>query len=77
MLVLARKEDDAIHIGENIIVKVVSIENGIVKLGIEAPKEISIMRHELIAEVTRSNQAALQKVDAQEIAALSQLLKKI
>lgn len=76
MLVLARKEDEAIHIGENIVVKVVSIENGIVKLGIEAPKEVSIMRHELIAEVTRNNKAALHQVDSDEIAALTQILKK-
>jgi carbon storage regulator CsrA len=51
MLVLARKLDESIVIGDNIIVKIVSIENGVVKLGIDAPKEISIIRDELIQEV--------------------------
>ncbi|MBN2816974.1 MAG: carbon storage regulator CsrA [Campylobacterales bacterium] len=76
MLVLARKQDEAIHIGDNVVVKVVSIENGIVKLGIEAPKEISIMRDELIQEIKQSNKAASVKVDALDIAALSKLLRK-
>ena len=51
MLVLARKLDESIVIGDNIIVKIVSIENCVVKLGIDAPKEISIIRDELIQEV--------------------------
>jgi carbon storage regulator len=76
VLVLARKENEAIHIGENIVIKVVSIENGIVKLGIDAPKEISIMRDELIQEVMQSNKAASQKVDTLDIAALNKLLGK-
>lgn len=76
MLVLARKEDESIHIGDNIIIKVVSIDNGIVKLGIEAPKEISILRDELIQEVTQSNKEASKKVDALDIEALSKLLGK-
>lgn len=76
MLVLARKENEAIHIGENIIVKVVSIDNGIVKLGIEAPKDVAIVRNELIEEVMLSNQAASQKADSFDLAALSKILTK-
>lgn len=76
MLVLARKLDESIHIGDNIVVKVVSIDNGIVKLGIDAPKDISIMRNELVEEVKESNRAASQKVDSLDIEALSKLLGK-
>ena len=76
MLVLARKENESIHIGENIVIKIVSIENGTVKLGIEAPKDISIVRNELIEELKESNRAASKKVDAQDIAALGKLLGK-
>jgi len=76
VLVLARKEDESIHIGENIVVKIVAIENGVVKLGIEAPKEISIVRNELIEELKESNRAASQKVDALDIEALGRLLSK-
>ena len=76
MLVLGRKVDESIVIGDNIVVKVVSVENGVVKLGIEAPKEISIIRDELIQEVKETNIAAAHKADKSEIDELSKLLKK-
>ncbi|WP_298445978.1 carbon storage regulator [Ferrimicrobium sp.] len=44
MLVVTRKEGEAIRIGENIIVMVSLIENGSVRLGVEAPREIAIER---------------------------------
>jgi len=44
MLVLARKSNELIHIGDNITVKVISIRNGQVKLGIDAPREIRVTR---------------------------------
>jgi len=76
MLVLARKLDESIVIGDNIIVKIVSIDNGVVKLGIDAPKEVSIIRDELIQEVKEQNRAALHKSDRDEISELSKLLGK-
>jgi len=50
MLVLARKAGQSIIINDNIIVKLVSIQSDAkqVKIGIEAPKEISIVREELV-----------------------------
>jgi carbon storage regulator len=44
MLVLARKSNELIHIGDSITVKVISIRNGQVKLGIEAPREMRVTR---------------------------------
>lgn len=44
MLVLARKSNELIHIGDNITVKVISIRNGQVKLGIDAPRDIRVTR---------------------------------
>lgn len=76
MLVLARKIDESIIIGENIVVKVVSIENGVVKLGIDAPQDIAIMRSELIEEVKKSNLLASHKAELSELEALNKLLKK-
>jgi len=77
MLVLTRKTDEAIVIGENIVVKVISVDNGVVKLGIDAPKEVSIIRNELIEEVTLSNKAAsVSKADENDIASLSKMLGK-
>jgi len=76
MLVLARKLEESIIIGDNIVVKVISVENGSVKLGIEAPNEIKIMRSELIEEVTEQNRAAVHIADASEIDDLSKVLGK-
>jgi len=76
MLVLSRKLDESIVVGDNIIVKVIGIEKGIVKLGIEAPKDVTIIRNELIKDVTESNIAASKDVDDKKVNLLSKLLKK-
>ena len=76
MLVLARKLDESIVIGEDIVVKVISIDKGVVKLGIDAPKSVSIMRSELLEDVKDSNIAASKEVDTKTINMLSQILNK-
>jgi len=76
MLVLTRKVDESIIIGDNIVVKVVSIENGVVKLGIEAPKEIAIIRNELIEEITQTNKAAVGISTKDDLVGLSKILGK-
>ncbi|TWU28388.1 carbon storage regulator CsrA [Bythopirellula polymerisocia] len=47
MLVLSRKIGESIYINGKIIVKVVRINGNRVKIGIEAPKDVHIMRSEL------------------------------
>lgn len=49
MLVLTRKKEEEIRIGDEITIKVISIKGGGVRLGIDAPKEISIVRSELLS----------------------------
>lgn len=44
MLILGQKEKDQIKIGDNILITVVGIQNGRVKIGIEAPKDVEIRR---------------------------------
>jgi carbon storage regulator CsrA len=76
MLVLTRKVEESIVIGDNIVVKVIAIENGNVKLGIEAPKDVSIIRDELVQEVRRSNKEANQEVQKADLDSLSKMLHK-
>ena len=47
MLVLTRKKSETIHIGDNIVIKVLRTGHGTVKLGIDAPADVRILRAEL------------------------------
>ena len=49
MLVLSRKKDQEILLGENIRLRVISIRGGTVRVGIEAPRSVNIKRGELVA----------------------------
>ncbi len=50
MLVLSRKVNDEIKIGDNITLKVVRVQGGSVRIGIEAPNNIQITRGEISYE---------------------------
>lgn len=76
MLVLSRKEGEAIVIGDNITIKVISIDKGVVKLGIDAPKNLSIVRNELLEDVKDSNIAASKEINLLDITSLSAIIKK-
>lgn len=76
MLVLSRKVDESIVIGDGIVVKVVSIDKGVVKLGIDAPKNLSILRSELIEDVKESNRAASKEIELSDLTSLGAILKK-
>lgn len=61
MLVLSRKFNENIVIGDDIVVKVVRLEGDVVKLGIQAPASVSVHRQEVYDEIQRSNKTALTK----------------
>ncbi len=60
MLVLSRQRDESIIIGDNIVVTIVDVRGDKVRLGIEAPREVSVHRREVYEAIQRENQQASQ-----------------
>jgi carbon storage regulator len=58
MLVLTRRTNQSIVIGPDVTVTVLEIRGDQVRLGIRAPREISVHREEVFAEIRRENQRA-------------------
>ena len=58
MLVLSRKLNQAIMVGDDIRIVVVSVDRDQVKLGIEAPRSIAVHRSEIYEEIQRQNREA-------------------
>ncbi|MFD1334153.1 carbon storage regulator CsrA [Oceanobacillus iheyensis] len=58
MLVLTRKQSEAIQIGEDIEIEVIAIEGEQVKLGIRAPKSVDIYRKEIYVDIMNQNNEA-------------------
>lgn len=58
MLVLSRKLNQSIQIGDDIEVKIIAIEGDQVKVGIEAPKHIDIHRKEVYLSIQEENSRA-------------------
>jgi carbon storage regulator len=59
MLILSRKPGESIIIDGRITVKVIRLEGDMVKIGIEAPKEVPVHRQEVYDEIQLSNREAL------------------
>ncbi|EAC1839670.1 TPA: carbon storage regulator CsrA [Campylobacter lari] len=73
MLILSRKENESIKIGDDIEIKVVQTGKGYAKIGIEAPKSLMILRKELIEQVKNENLHAI----SDETIKLDDLSKKL
>jgi len=76
MLILARKLDEEIYLGDNISIKIIDINKSVIKLGIEAPKDMHILRGELKKELEKTNIEASHNINTKEIKDLRTLLKK-
>ena len=58
MLVLSRKPNESIIIDGNITVSVLRVDNDNVRIGVEAPLEIPVMRKEIYEEIKSNNEQA-------------------
>ncbi len=72
MLVLTRKIEESIMIGDDIEIKVLAVSGKSVKIGIKAPKSLPVYRKEVYEAIKRENEAAAvsSKVDLDSISGL-------
>ena len=72
MLILSRKTDQQIKIGDDITLTIIEIRGDQVKIGVEAPKSIKVFRQEVFSAIKSENTAALN-VNTDSIGALSKM----
>ncbi len=74
MLVLTRKLNESIMVGDDVKITIVDVKGDQVKLGITAPRQVAVHREEVYREIQRENQnATLSKPNLEQ---LEKLLKK-
>lgn len=71
MLILSRKNEESIIINGNIEIKILDAANGIVKIGIVAPKNVEVHRKEVFEKIREENRASTTTGKA-----LDELMKK-
>lgn len=79
MLILSRKIDEKIKIGDDITITLIDVHGDQVKIGVEAPKNVKVFRQEVFNAIQSENKAAVVEVESKNsmaISALSKLLKK-
>lgn len=77
MLVLTRKNNEEIKIGPDITLKIIMIAENQVKLGIEAPKSVQILRGEILEKIKESTLQASKASTQQQGDLLKYKIKKV
>ena len=75
MLVLTRKKNQKIMIGDEIELTIVDIKNEQIKLGISAPKHVKVFRKEVYEAIQAENKAAIATTSTDVLKGLSELFK--
>ena len=75
MLILSRKTDQAIKIGDDITITIIDIQGDQVKIGVDAPRDVKVFRQEVFNAIKTENTAAAS-VNTDKILDLSKILNK-
>jgi carbon storage regulator len=67
MLVLTRKTDESIKIGENVTITIVDVSGTKVRIGVDAPKEIRVIRSEVYETEKLNSAAAVSVPDVKDL----------
>ncbi len=70
MLILQRKPGQSLRIGDNITVSIVSVDSGRVRISIDAPTNIPILRSELLETIEVNQESVVSQSSANELLAL-------
>jgi len=70
MLVLTRREDESIMIGDDIVVKVLDLKENQVKIGIVAPRSVAVHRQEVYEAIQAENAQAASVTKVESISNL-------
>lgn len=77
MLVLTRKLNESIMIGEDIEIVIVDIKHNQIKVGVKAPRNVQVHRKEVFEEIQKENEEAAMRSNKDTIGKLSSMLKGI
>ncbi len=69
MLRIKRRTGERIIVGDNIVIEVLEVRGANVRLGIDAPRSVSVYREEIWLEIKRENEAAASGADLPELPA--------
>ncbi|MCX7044092.1 MAG: carbon storage regulator CsrA [Candidatus Sumerlaeota bacterium] len=61
MLILTRKSGESINIGQDIVVRVLEIKGSQARIGVEAPRHITVHREEVYQAVQKRNEQAARR----------------
>ncbi len=77
MLVLTRKPGQSIIINDNIEVTILDVKGEAIRIGIEAPKDVTIYRHEIYEEIRKENLKTVEQSTLADISMAMDMLKTL
>ena len=75
MLVLSRRVGESVVVGDDVTITILEVRGDVVRVGIDAPRSVSVHRAELLAELATTNQESASPSD-DAVASLSEELSK-
>jgi carbon storage regulator len=60
MLILSRRTNEKIVIGDDVTITIIDVKGDQVRLGVDAPRHVKVFRQEVFAEIESENKAAVQ-----------------
>lgn len=75
MLILTRKAGESIRIGDDIVIKIVEMDNRHVKIGIDAPRSVAVNRQEIYERIQKENEAASTQAQDDTLRNIADLIR--